>query len=81
MNPPLSVDASSINKYGRRFGRRTTLRQEDNGKFVAIDVETGDYEMDLDDSTAILRLRARKPQADTWLMRASYPTTCRTGVR
>ncbi len=36
---------------------RPILRPEDDGKFVAIDVETGDFELD-DDSTAVVRLRA-----------------------
>jgi hypothetical protein len=43
---------------------RPTLRPEDDGKFVAIDVETGEYEMDADDYTAVTRLRARKPAAE-----------------
>lgn len=59
---------------------RPALRPEDDGKFVAIDIETGDYEMDADDYTAVARLRSRKPTADIWLMRAGYPATCRIGV-
>lgn len=58
---------------------RPALRPEDDGKFVAIDVETGDYEMDEDDYAVIARLRSRKPAADIWLMRAGYPATCRIG--
>ena len=59
---------------------RPTLRPEDDGKFVAIDVETGDYEMDEDDYAALARLRSRQPAADVWLMRAGYPTTYRMGL-
>ena len=59
---------------------RPALRPEDDGKFIAIDVETGDYEMDADDYAAVARLRSRKPDADVWLMRAGYPTTCRIGA-
>lgn len=51
-----------------------TLKPEDHGKFVAIDVETGDFEIDVDDYTAVARLRARNPSADMWLMCAGYPT-------
>ena len=67
---------------GRIFDQQIlpTLRPEDNGKFVAIDVETGDYEMDADDYTAVARLQSRKPEADIWLMCAGYPTTYRIGV-
>ena len=51
---------------------RPALRPEDNEKFVAIDVGSGDYEIDDDDYTAIARLESRKPAADIWLMRAGY---------
>ena len=40
---------------------RPALRPEDDGKFVAIDVDSGDYELDEDDYTAIMRLRSRQP--------------------
>ena len=60
---------------------RPALRPEDDGKFVAIDVETGDYEIDEDDYATVARLRSRKPAADIWLMRAGYPTTYRMGMR
>ena len=64
--------------YDQRI--RPTLRPEDHGKFVAIDVDTGEYEMDEDDYTAVMRLRARIPAADMWLMCAGYPTTYRIGT-
>ena len=59
---------------------RPALRPGDGGKFVAIDVETSDYEIDDDDYTAVARLRSRKPAADVWLMRAGDPTTYRLGA-
>jgi hypothetical protein len=59
---------------------RPALRPEDNGKFVAIDVGTGAYEIDEDDYAAVARLRSRNPAADIWLMQAGYPTTYRMGV-
>ena len=64
------------------FDRRVkpTLRPEDHGKFVAIDVDTGEYEMDEDDYKAVMRLLDRIPAADSWLICAGYPTTYRIGV-
>jgi hypothetical protein len=59
---------------------RPVLRPEDDGKFIAIDIETGDYEIDEDDYAAVRRLQSRKPAADVWLMRAGYPATCRIGA-
>jgi hypothetical protein len=60
---------------------RPALRAEDDGKFVASDVDTGDYEIDEDDYAAVARQRSRKPAADVWLMRAGSPTTYRMGAR
>ena len=51
------------------------LKPTDNGKFVAIDVDVGDYEIDEDDYTAVLRLKSRSPDAEVWLARAGFPTT------
>ena len=51
------------------------LRKEDEGKFVAIDVDSGGYEIDEDDYTATDRLLARFPDAQIWLLRAGEPTT------
>ena len=51
-----------------------TLHAEDHGKFVALDVLTGEFEIDEDDYTAVARLRLRKPNADMWLARAGFPT-------
>ena len=39
------------------------------GKFVAIDIETGAYEIDVDELTASDRLLARYPEAQIWLRR------------
>ena len=58
---------------------RPSRQPEDKGKFVAVDVDTGEYEMDEDDYTAVMRLRGRMPAADMWLIRVGYPTTCRIG--
>ena len=58
---------------------RPLLRTEDDGKFVAVDVRTGEYEIDRDDYAAVTRLRARVPAADVWLARAGSPATCRIG--
>ena len=59
---------------------RPALRPEDNGKFVALDVDTADYEIDEDDYAAVTRLRSRKPAAEIWLMRAGSPAAYRIGV-
>jgi hypothetical protein len=56
---------------------RPTLRPEDDDKFVAIDVSTGEYEIDEDDYAAVARLRARRPTAEVWLVRVGQPAAYR----
>jgi hypothetical protein len=53
---------------------RPALRPEDEGKFVAVAFETGDFEIDADDHTATDRLLDRLPGARVWLMRAGRDT-------
>jgi hypothetical protein len=58
---------------------RPMLRPDDDGKFVAIDVGTGDFELDDDDYTAVSRLRTRSPHAEIWLGRIGAPAAYRMG--
>ena len=51
------------------------------GKFVVIDVETGDYEIDKRDAVASQRLRERRPEAITYGVRIGFPTAYRMGGR
>jgi len=56
---------------------RPALRPEDDGKYVAIDVESGEFEVDEDDHAAVSRLRGRVPDAQVWLVRAGHPAAHR----
>ena len=56
---------------------KPNLRPEDDGKFVAVDIHSGGYEIDADDYQATGRLMARLPGARIWLLRAGQPTTYR----
>ena len=58
---------------------RAALGPEDDGKFVAVDVGTGDYEVNEDDYAAVSRLRTRRPAADVWLGRVGEPAAYRMG--
>ena len=49
---------------------RPILKTADEGKFVAIDIETGTYEIDNDELAASNRLLDRLPTAQIWLRRA-----------
>jgi hypothetical protein len=48
---------------------RPQLRPDDAGKFVAIDIESGAFEVDADKLAASDRLLARQPQGQAWLRR------------
>jgi hypothetical protein len=61
--------------YDRRV--RPTLLPGDDNKSVAIDVDTGEFEIDPDDYAAVMRLRARRPEAEIWLGRVGRPVRIR----
>ena len=60
---------------------RPTLRPEDDYKYVAIDIETEEFEMDPDDYTASKRLRDRIPDSQTWMMQVGQRAAHRMGAR
>jgi hypothetical protein len=57
------------------------LRPEDDGKFVAVDIRTGQYELDEDDYAAVMRLHARCPSAEVWLERVGQRAAHRMRLR
>jgi hypothetical protein len=58
-----------------------SLVEQDRGTFVAIDIETGAWEMDVDEMVAGDRLFARMPDAQTWMVRIGYGYLRRFGAR
>ena len=60
---------------------RASLQLGDEGKFVAIDIESGTYEMDPDDYAATERLLSRHPGARIWLMQVGQQAAYRLGAR
>ena len=82
----------SIENY--RLGEITTLGKaiyrekikhlvepEENGKFIVIDVESGDYEIDEEDVVASNRLRERRPEAVTYGVIIGYRVAYSLGGR
>lgn len=51
---------------------RSKVEPAQKGKFVVIDVESGDYEIDADDASATRRLLKRRPDAMTYGVRVGY---------
>ena len=58
---------------------RSHVTQDDGGKFVAIDIETGAHEVDRDDYTASERLLRSHPDAQIWLCRVGQQAAYRIG--
>ena len=57
------------------------LKPQDEGKFVALDIETSEYEIDADELRACDRLRARLPLAQIWMVRVGSRSVHRFGGR
>jgi len=60
---------------------RHQLEPQHNGKFVVIDVETGEYELDEDHLAASDRAAAKRPGAPLYAMRVGSRTLGRVGGR
>ena len=60
---------------------RPALKPDDIGKFVTIDIESEDYEVDRDEYKAGERLLSRRPDAQMWLERAGYVAAHAIGCR
>lgn len=58
---------------------RPTLQPGDDGKFIAIDIESSRYAIDSDDYSATQQLLDRDPNAQIWLMRAGETAAYRIG--
>ncbi len=60
---------------------RPRLKPADKGKFAAVDIESGAYELDRDELKAGNKLRARIPEAQIWIVRVGYRSVHRIGGR
>ena len=58
---------------------RRLVEPQEHGKFVVIDIETGDYEIDTEDITATLRLLEIHPDAVTYAVRVGFRAAYSTG--
>ena len=58
---------------------RDRLNSGHRGKFVVIDIETGEYEIDADDLVATRHLLSNRPNAVIYGLRIGFPTAYRIG--
>jgi hypothetical protein len=57
------------------------VEEGNHGKIVAIDLETGDFEVDQSEIAACDRLEARRPDAQIWIVRIGSRHVRRFGGR
>ena len=55
------------------------VEPEHNGKFIVIDIESGDYEMDEEELDASARLKKRRPELVGFLARVGYKSAYHMG--
>jgi hypothetical protein len=60
---------------------RQRVEEGNHGKIVAIDIETGDFEVDKNEIAACDRLEARHPDAQIWIVRIGSRHVRRFGGR
>ncbi|MGH9854689.1 MAG: hypothetical protein ACREBD_33065 [Blastocatellia bacterium] len=76
---PEEVEARGEAIYEERIQEH--VEAENKGKFLVIDIETGDYEIDADDLKATMRALAKRPAAVLYGLRIGYPSAYRLGGR
>lgn len=54
---------------------KSKLEPQNLGRFLVIDIETGEYELDEDDLTAALRAYKKNPDGARYEMQIGYPTS------
>jgi len=60
---------------------RPQVEVGNHGKIVAMDIETGSFEISNDTMTATRKLRERLPDSQTWVVRIGYRAVHRFGAR
>jgi hypothetical protein len=60
---------------------RPQVETDNNGKIVAIDIETGNFELADDTMTATQKLLDRFPDSQTWVVRIGHQAVHRFGSR
>ena len=75
--PKRDYERGEAHKLGRAIyvkHIKPQMTEDDIGKFVAIDVDSGDYEIDHQVSEALTRLKARRPESALTAQRVGYRT-------
>ena len=80
----MAVEKKDVKEAGQSIYRSKVvwkLADSDKGKMVVIDVDSGNYEVDADETIALERLLALRPDARTWTEEFRGPHIFRMGWR
>ena len=80
INAPLS--AKEVAQRGQAIYDDQIRRQVEeryHGRFLALDIETGEYEIAEDEMAALNTIKRKKPDAMLYLIRVGFPTAYRIG--
>ncbi len=67
-------------RYEREIRTQVEGQAGNLGKMLALDIDSGDYELGDDSLAALDRLNARRPDAAVYIVRVGYSTAVRIGV-
>ncbi len=74
---PEEVESRGETIYAQQI--RHKVEAQHKGKFLVVDIETGEYEIDEDDLKATKRALAKRTDAVLYGLRIGYPTAYRLG--
>jgi len=79
-----AVDPQDLARRGQAYydeHLRDALEPEHNGEFLALDVETGDYELAATQLEALDRAEAKHPDSVFYILRVGHRTAARIGAQ
>ena len=80
VHDPAEAGAKAREIYERQL--KPVLEPEFKGKFILIDIDSGDYELgEREDHSLPKRLRERRPEGRFHLLRVGFPAVGRIGIR
>ena len=82
--PHPSYTSEAIATRGKEIYQRQIrekVESQHKGKFLSVDIETGDYEVDTDDLSPSMRLLAKRPEAVIYSLRIGFRAAHRIGFK
>ncbi len=77
--PPGEIARRGTELYEKNIRER--VETEHHGKYLVLDIETGEYEIDSDHLAALKRAHRKRPDALLFTLRVGHKTAGRIGAR